>query len=83
MISLKVIKVLNLKKKKKKKKRKKKKIVFCKFMAKAGVRGLSNLSSVLEVITSDFLFEIQNATRGSRGGEYHVYSAIHMESDSN
>ena len=52
-------------------------------MAKAGVRGLSNLSSVLEVITSDFLFEIQNATRGSRGGEYHVYSAIHMESDSN
>lgn len=36
-------------------------------MAKAGVRGLSNLSSVLEVITGDFLFEIQNATRGSMG----------------
>ena len=36
-------------------------------MAKAGVWGLNNLSSVPEVITSDFLFEIQNATRGHKG----------------
>lgn len=36
-------------------------------MAKDGVKGLSNLSGLLEVITSDFLFEIQNATRGHMG----------------